>query len=182
MLPHRHFQEQINVDDTFTRLLYSVIVTGLAPFSFYIVDRDGSRPRAHYDGLPVDYIATAITEIGGRLTPEFRRSTCQTNSMTASPLNVFVDWIVAAGYPVERVSDYDQWLSRFETKLRALPRSKRRRSSLPVLESLRRPRNPVSTMGSGHHFDEALKAVDISPETPGLTQNYINKCLNDMAA
>ena len=75
MLAHRRYQQQINVPDIFTRLLYSVIMTGLAPASFYRLEPDGSRPRAHYDGLPVDFIAAAIVGIGPSPTARSGRST-----------------------------------------------------------------------------------------------------------
>ena len=63
MLAHRTYHQQINVADIFTRLLCSVVLTGLAPESFYRLEPDGSRPRAHYDGLPVDFLAAAIVGI-----------------------------------------------------------------------------------------------------------------------
>ena len=43
---------------------HSLLVTGLAPASFYETDAAGNRPRAHYDGLPVDFVAESITTLG----------------------------------------------------------------------------------------------------------------------
>ncbi|GGD80814.1 SDR family oxidoreductase [Croceicoccus mobilis] len=53
IMPHRRYVGQYNETDMITRLLYSIVKTGLAPRSFYRLEPDGSRARAHYDGLPV---------------------------------------------------------------------------------------------------------------------------------
>src|SRR3954468_15501023 len=46
---------QLNLPDMFTRLMLSLVATGIAPASFYELDADGNRQRAHYDGLPVEF-------------------------------------------------------------------------------------------------------------------------------
>ena len=55
---------QLNVPDMFTRMMLSLVATGVAPQSFYELDADGNRQRAHYDGLPVEFIAEAISTLG----------------------------------------------------------------------------------------------------------------------
>src|SRR5580692_1728599 len=140
MLAHRSYPEQINVEDTFTRLFFSVIATGLAPVSFFPLASDGSRVRAHYDGLPVDFVARAITEMGLANSTGLTTYNVTNHADDGISLDVFVDWIIAAGYPVERVEDYDEWLTRFEAKLSALPEEKRAASSLQVLGSMRERR------------------------------------------
>ena len=57
---------QLNVPDMFTRLMLSLVATGIAPGSFYELDADGNRQRAHYDGLPVEFIAEAISTLGAQ--------------------------------------------------------------------------------------------------------------------
>lgn len=52
ILAHARYAGQLNVPDTFTRLLLSLIATGIAPESFYSGADGDRRPRAHYDGLP----------------------------------------------------------------------------------------------------------------------------------
>src|ERR1700742_1691171 len=54
---------QLNVPDMFTRQMLSLVATGIAPGSFYELDADGNRQRAHYDGLPVEFIAEAISSL-----------------------------------------------------------------------------------------------------------------------
>jgi fatty acid CoA ligase FadD9 len=36
-------------------------------------------------------------------------------------LDTFVDWLVDAGHEIQRIGDYNEWLTRFETTLKALP-------------------------------------------------------------
>jgi len=61
------------VPDIFTRTMLSVVATGIAPGSFYELDANGNRQRAHYDGLPVDFIAEAIATRGLRSRTGLRR-------------------------------------------------------------------------------------------------------------
>ena len=64
ILAEPRYAGQLNVPDMFTRLLLSLVATGIAPGSFYELDAAGNRQRAHYDGLPVDFIAEAISILG----------------------------------------------------------------------------------------------------------------------
>ena len=73
ILAHSFYAGQLNVPDMFTRLLFSLLATGIAPRSFYETDAAGQSPRAaHYDGLPVDFIAEAVTILGKHVTDGFR--------------------------------------------------------------------------------------------------------------
>ena len=60
ILAHSKYQGQINVPDMFTRWLFSIVVTGLAPRSFYT----SGAAKPHYDGLPVDFTAESIATLG----------------------------------------------------------------------------------------------------------------------
>jgi len=72
ILAHSSCTGQVNVPDMFTRWIFSLLATGIAPRSFYQSDAAGQRPGAHYDGLPVDFIAEAVTSLGTQVTDEFR--------------------------------------------------------------------------------------------------------------
>jgi fatty acid CoA ligase FadD9 len=181
MLAHRRYHGQINVPDIFTRLLYSVVMTGLAPGSFYASETDGNRPEAHYDGLPVDFIAAAI--VGISLDPHREIKTFHVLNHHADDgisLDTFVDWIEAAGYPVERIPSHRQWLQRFEEKLKALPEEQRQHSSLTVLDSLRHPYPAGEPMVGSKRFEDAVAALPAEAQVPHLTQEFIDKCLDDM--
>ena len=52
ILAHTRYRGQLNVSDMFTRLIFSLLVTGIAPHSFYESDGVGCQARAHFDGLP----------------------------------------------------------------------------------------------------------------------------------
>jgi fatty acid CoA ligase FadD9 len=180
MLAHRYYHQQINVPDVFTRLLASVVMTGLVPGSFYPLEPDGSRARAHYDGLPVDFVAAALVGISLEPHDEIRTYHVLNHHVEDGiSLDTIVDWIRDAGYPLERVPDYDDWFGRFETKLRTLPEAGRQRSSLSVLGSLRRPRS-IEPMAGSKRFQDAVRALPIGPEVPHLSREFILKCLDDM--
>ena len=64
---------QLNVPDMFTRMILSLVATGIAPGSFYELDADGNRQRAHtHNGLPVEFIAEAVSTLGARSVASFQ--------------------------------------------------------------------------------------------------------------
>ncbi len=48
-------------------------------------------------------------------------------------LDEYVDWLIEAGYPIQRIDDFGEWLQRFEAGLRALPDRQRQHSVLQML-------------------------------------------------
>jgi fatty acid CoA ligase FadD9 len=181
MLANRRYHEQINLPDVFTRLLYSVVVTGIAPKSFYQLTPDGSRQNAHYDGLPVDFIAAATVGIGAEPHRGIRTFHVLNHHVNdGMSLDQFVDWIEEAGYPVKRIPNHSEWLRQFEARLRALPEEKRQRSSINVLSSLGHPYPAHERMFGSKHFQEAVRKLPVGPDVPHLDQAFILKCLDDM--
>src|SRR3546814_2953096 len=69
ILSNRLHAGQITQADTLTRLLYSILATESAPASFYTQAADDRLHSAHYDGLPSDFVAAAITGIGDSMRP-----------------------------------------------------------------------------------------------------------------
>jgi thioester reductase-like protein len=51
------------------------------------------------------------------------------------------NWLIEAGYAIQRITDYDAWLHRFETVMRALPEQQRQHSLLPLLRAYLRPKS-----------------------------------------
>ena len=91
----------------FTRLLASLVYTGLAPQSFY---REPSGPNRHYDGMPVDFVAGAIAGIASAQ----RRGIDLYHVVNPHwddnvSLDSFLGWLQNAGYPLKRIPDYAQW-------------------------------------------------------------------------
>ena len=109
ILAHNRYRGQVNVSDMFTRLIFSLLVTGIAPHSFYESDGAGCRAWAHFDGLPVDFIAAAITMIGTRVTAGYRSFNVMNPHDDGVSLDVFVDWLIQAGNDIRRINDYDEW-------------------------------------------------------------------------
>lgn len=180
ILAHRRYAAQLNVSDTFTRLLYSIVRTGLAPASFYEPAADGGRARAHYDGLPVDFTAAVMARLGDRRDGGYRTVNVVNPHDDGRSLDTFVDSIAAVGYPVHRIAGYEEWLQRFEGALRALPETARARSSLAILESLRRPRPARPDRTASAQFEAALRELGDDLHVPHLDEPFIQKYLEDL--
>jgi thioester reductase-like protein len=125
---------QLNLQDTFTRMMLSVLATGLAPGSFYHLDADGNRPRAHFDGLPAEFVAEAITTLGAQVTEGFKTYHVMNPHDDCIGLDEYVDWLIEAGYSIRRIDDFEEWVQRFETGMRALPDRQRQHSLLQMLQ------------------------------------------------
>ncbi|HYB80598.1 MAG TPA: carboxylic acid reductase, partial [Mycobacterium sp.] len=178
ILADSRYTGQLNVPDIFTRLLFSLVVTGVAPRSFYRAAGDGSR-RPHYEGLPVDFLADAIAAIGPQHGDRFATYNTTNPHDDGISLDTFVDWIIAAGYPIEKIDDYADWLTRFETAMRTLPERQRAQSVLAVLDVYREPMAAVA--GSpvpGERFQTAVH--ESGREIPHLSKQLIEKYLVDL--
>jgi len=121
ILPDQHYKGQVNAPDMLTRLLYSIVVTGLAPQSFYRNRKSGRRKVPHYNGVPVDVLSKAITGAHTQAHQDYMTYHTLNYLDDAVSLDRFVDWIASAGYSIDRISDYDEWYERMDTKLKALP-------------------------------------------------------------
>jgi fatty acid CoA ligase FadD9 len=187
ILAHSRYAGQLNVPDVFTRLIFSLLATGIAPRSFYQTDAAGNRPRAHYDGLPVDFVAESITTLGEQCATtsswEFRSFDVMNPHDDGISLDVFVDWLIDAGHHIQRIDDYAEWLARFETALRALPEKQRQYSVLPLLGAYRKPEQPLlGAPAPTEVFHEAVRAAKIGPDEdiPHLSAPLIEKYVADL--
>ena len=173
---------QLNVPDMFTRMMLSVVATGVAPASFYELDGGGSRQRSHFDGLPVEFIADAVDTISANVTG-FETFHVMNPHDDGISMDTFVDWLVEAGHPIVRIPGYGDWLARFETALRSLPERQRQASLLPLLHNYGRPQQPVNgSVAPVDHFRAAVQEAKIGPDKdiPHLTAPVINKYATDL--
>ncbi|MET8953185.1 carboxylic acid reductase [Streptomyces sp. NPDC004393] len=183
ILAHSTYAGQLNVPDVFTRLLFSLVATGIAPVSFYRLDAAGNRQAAHYNGLPVDFTAEAITAIGGQASRGCRTFNVLNPHADGISLDVFVDWLNDAGCPVARIDDYDQWFTRFETAIRAMPDQQKQYSLLPLLHAFAHPEEPIDGTGfPTDRFRTAVRAAEVGPDKdiPHLSAALIRKYISDL--
>ncbi|MEU7640120.1 carboxylic acid reductase [Streptomyces sp. NPDC039016] len=179
LLAHSRYPGQVNVPDILTRLLLSLLATGIAPRSFY----RAAGTRAHYDGLPVDFTAAALTCLSAQATEDYRTFNVLNPHDDGVSLDTFVDWLIEAGHPIRRIDDYDAWLARFTTALRALPEKQRPHSLLPLLHAVAQPEDPVPGPGlPAEHFRTAVRATGHGPglDVPRLSADLIRKYATDL--
>ncbi|MBV8861585.1 MAG: carboxylic acid reductase [Mycobacterium sp.] len=177
---------QLNLPDTFTRLILSLAATGIAPPSFYELDVDGSRQRASHNGLPVEFVAEAVSTLGA---PNLQSPAGLRTYHVMNPhddgigLDEVVDWLINAGCPIQRTGDYAEWLHRFETLLRHLPQRQRRYSLLPLLRNYQNPQKPISgSAAPTNYFRAAASKAKIghNEDIPGISPPIVVKYINDL--
>jgi fatty acid CoA ligase FadD9 len=187
ILAHSRYAGQLNVPDAFTRLIFSLLATGIAPRSFYQTDADRDRPRAHYDGLPVDFVAESVTTLGEQCATTaswgFRSFDVMNPHDDGISLDVFVDWIIDAGHDIMRIDDHAEWLALFETSLRAMPENQRQHSVLPLLDAYREPERPLrGAPAPTEVFRDAVREAKIGADEdiPHLSASLIDKYISDL--
>ncbi|WP_370501172.1 carboxylic acid reductase [Mycolicibacterium sp. jd] len=174
---------QLNLPDMFTRLIFSLVATGVAPESFYHLATDGTRQRAHYDGLPVEFIAEAISTLGSDVASGFRTYHVMNPHDDGIGLDEYVDWLIDAGHPIRRVGDYPTWLQRFTVAITALPERQRQASLLPLLHNYQHPETPIrGSIAPTDRFREAVQDAKIGPDKdiPHVTPQIVIKYVTDL--
>ncbi|TXH16242.1 MAG: NAD-dependent epimerase/dehydratase family protein [Mycobacterium sp.] len=179
---------QLNLPDMFTRMMFSLVASGIAPYSFYELGADGKRQRAHYDGLPVEFVSESISTLAVQVAAGESDSTFETYHVMnpyddGIGMDEFVDWLIEAGYPVARVDDYADWLARFETALRGLPDRQRQASLLPLLHNYQQPSYPVpGSIAPVERFRAAVQNAKIGADKdiPHIGAPVIVKYITDL--
>lgn len=123
ILADTSYTGQLNLPDMFTRLMLSLAATGIAPGSFYELDAHGNRQRAHYDGLPVEFVAEAICTLGTHSPDRFVTYHVMNPYDDGIGLDEFVDWLNSptsgSGCTIQRIADYGSGCS--GSRLRCVP-------------------------------------------------------------
>jgi tryptophan 2,3-dioxygenase len=167
-------------------MVLSVMATGIAPDSFYQLDADGNRQRAHFDGLPVEFIAEAIATLGSLAVDGFETYHVMNPHDDGIGLDEFVDWVIAAGYPIQRIGDFAEWLQRFETGLRALPDAQRKGTVQELLlrnSAFLQPAEPThGSFAPTERFRAAVQEAKIGPDSdiPHVSPPIIIKYVTDL--
>lgn len=182
MLPHQAYRGQINTADMFSRLLYSVIRTGIAPYSFHPLAENGIRAKAHYDGLPVDVVASTI--VSAKIPDDIGRVYNMANYHydDGCSLDSFIDWIEQSGFEVSRIDDYQLWVSTFKLALSRLPDDQQRYSALDIMDAFVEPLPSDDRAIACAHFKELVRTTAEGSDIPHLSREYILKCLSDLHA
>lgn len=182
ILAHRRYIGQLNVPDAFTRLLVSIILTRLAPVSFYNTNAIMSCLTAHYDGLPVDSTADAIITLGLGHHEGYRTYNLVNPHDDGISLDTVVDWLDEFGYRIRRVRDYVAWRDEFEGALQSLPEKDQKSSTLPLLHAYERPLTPISgSLISATRFEQAVQSAGIRLECiPHISPSLIAKYARDL--
>jgi fatty acid CoA ligase FadD9 len=98
-------------------------------------------------------------------------------------LDEYVDWLIEAGYSIQRIPDYAVWLHRFETAMRALPDRQRQHSLLPLLHNYQRPAKPINgSIAPTDRFRSAVQDAKIGPDKdiPHISATIIVKYITDL--
>ncbi|SOX53887.1 non-ribosomal peptide synthase/polyketide synthase, partial [Mycobacterium ahvazicum] len=180
---------QLNLADMVTRMVLSVVATGLAPRSFYQLDAAGNRRPAHYDGLPIEFVSKAIAALGPQMVDGFETYHVMNPHDDGIGLDQFVDWLIDAGYSIERIDDFGEWLQRFETGLRALPERQRHHSVLSLLLAMlgdttegQPPEPTVGSFAPVDRFRAAVKEAKLGSDNdiPHISASTIIKYATDL--
>ncbi|MEU8761299.1 carboxylic acid reductase [Streptomyces sp. NPDC048659] len=183
ILAHSRYGGQLNVPDMFSRLLFSVLATGIAPRSFYRADGG----RAHYDGLPVDFTAAAVVALGaggaGEDASGYRTFSLVNPNDDGVSLDRIVDWLAEEGHRVERIEDHADWYVRFEAAMRALPEAQRQYTALQILHGFRAPEESVpGSVIPSDRFRAVVRAGAVAghEDIPSLGRPLVAKYARDL--
>ena len=184
IMAHREYAEQVNATDLLTRLFTGIVSTGLAPRSF----EQGGEAGQHFDGLPVDFVAHAVTSITRDPKAGYRTfHVVNPHWDDGVSLDVLVDWIAEAGYPIEREPDYARWLARWRERLEDQGPAEKQRGPLAIVH---RWAQAPEGEGGGLRFDAsrleerlgeiARRRAEGAASIPHLTRELLRKMLDDM--
>ncbi|OCB37134.1 non-ribosomal peptide synthetase [Mycobacterium malmoense] len=187
ILSDTSYAGQFNLSDMFTRMVLSLVATGIAPRSFYQLNAEGNRQRSHFDALPVEFVAEAVTTLGAQVVEGFETYHVMNPHDDGIGIDEYVDWLIEAGYPIERIDDFGEWLRRFEVALRELPERQRKHSVLQMLQvpgynQLQAPEPATGSFAPTDRFRAAVQEAKIGADNdiPHVSPPVIVKYVTDL--
>lgn len=181
ILPDRELKGVMNKSDMLSRMLYSIVKTGLVPDSFY--DQKEIEKTPHYDGVAVDVLSKAIVQIYQKQSSGKYEVYHSINYlMDDVSMDSFVDWIESAGYSITRLPDHSEWYDRMLVKLKAMPEEERHLSALDILMAFQQPIVSGRINVDCQNFIALVNSIEELEEIPHLDESYIHKYLDDLSA
>jgi fatty acid CoA ligase FadD9 len=175
ILAHTQWLGHMNVSDYFSRLLCGLVLTGVAPQSFY-ADPQRSQP---FDGIPVDFVARSLAALASHPQPGYsiyHMVNDQTNEDAS--LDAIAQWIRTAHYHVDSIPDYETWYQSFGARLQALDEKARHATPLPILYQWEHPMTEERHLRlDASRLHQRLRELDLPPDAPRLGESYIHHCL-----
>ncbi len=175
ILPHRRYRGQFNAEDRLTRLLYSIMLTGIAPKSFYHLDEHGAKRSSHYDGIPVDLLSAAVVAQGNEPSQSRTNYNAYNYLCDEISLDSFIDWMETGGVSLDRIEDHREWYEKIGERLRALSGDKRRHSVLDILDAYQQPFTPDVSPPECSNFKNLSKCLNGGEGLPHLSEAYIHR-------
>ncbi|WP_437535241.1 thioester reductase domain-containing protein [Sorangium sp. So ce726] len=177
VLGHRSHVGQLNTSDYFTHLLSGLVNTALAPRSFYATPE---TDRHVFGGLPVDFVAEAVTALAlGR--DRAHRTYHVIGS--SGDLDSFIGWTRTAGYPITQVAEHGAWFARFREQLLALAEPRQQQSTSVLLETWAYPLGTVPRPRmDAAQFHRALREQTALGGAPELGEAFLHRLLGHMTA
>jgi fatty acid CoA ligase FadD9 len=177
ILPHPALPEA-NRSDQLSRLLFGIARTGLAPRSFYAGGYAGPR---HYDGIPVDLVASFIVRscLGATGSARYHLSNARWDDGVS--IDRLVDWVESVGVALRRLP-FDEWYPAFRAKLEALDERARRRSPLSIVDRWSSPIDRPPLVVDNQKFRGALSERLGHPDVPSLDEAYLHHGLSAICA
>ncbi|WP_437534494.1 thioester reductase domain-containing protein [Sorangium sp. So ce726] len=177
ILGHRTHVGYINASDYFTHLLSGLVNTGIAPRSFYATP-EGDRHA--FGGLPVDFVAEAVTALA--LGSDRAHRTYHVIG-TSSDIDALVGWIRSAGYPVTHVAEHGAWFARFREQLLALAEQRQQQAISVLLGTWAHPLGTVPRPRmDATLFHRALREQTALGSAPDLGEAFLHRCLEHLSS
>lgn len=180
IMPDRHYNGQFNQDDFLTRLIFSVMATGLAPKSFYQHSGKGSALRVHFGGIPVDVLSDAIVALNKFSENGYVVFNAANYVQGGVSLDTIVDCIEKEGYKIDRVNSLEEWCVQIERRLKLMPQAQRRRSVVDIIDAFSESFPPVNDLPDFSSFRKLVRFINDGNDMARLSDAYIHDYLQSI--